>query len=78
MSADPAEIPTIVGLQLGREEVLPEHRLFEDLGAESGDFVAIVAIVEERYGIFIEEEELPAIRTVADLQRLARERSSGP
>ncbi len=75
MTVDPAEIEALIGLQLGREQVIPGDRLVEDLGAESGDFVTIIAVVEERYGIVIDEMELADIVTVGDLYQIVAART---
>ncbi len=75
MTVDPAEIEALIGLQLGREQVIPGDRLVEDLGAESGDFVTIIAVVEERYGIVIDEMELVDIVTVGDLYQIVAART---
>jgi len=77
MSSDTEEVRLddvvgIVAVQLGRREVSPDDLIIEDLGAESLDVVNIVAAVEDRYRIRIEEQELPDIRTVRDLHGCAR------
>lgn len=69
MTATLEEIQGMVGLQLGRRAVQAGDRIVEDLGAESVDVVNIIASVEDRYQIAIEEEELPEIVTVGDLHR---------
>ena len=61
------DVRRIVALQLGKKSVAAEDRIVEDLGAESIDVVNIIARVEEAYEITIEEDELPDIRTVAEL-----------
>ncbi len=66
------QIQTIIKLQLGLKEVEPEQRLVEELGAESADVVNIIATVEEKYDIFIPEDELIKIRTVTDLYNLVK------
>ena len=58
----------IVELQLGRKKVRLEDRFFEDLGAESVDMVNLVATIESRTGIFIHEEDIPDLKTIADLE----------
>jgi len=63
------EICQLVGLQLGQDEVRPEDELQADLGAESADVANLVAVLEDRYGVEIDEEELPDLVTVADLYR---------
>jgi acyl carrier protein len=62
------EIVSIVSMQLGQKHVLEEHRLIEDLGAESADIANIIATVEEKYQIFINEEMIAKIRSVKDIQ----------
>ncbi|MFC1936344.1 phosphopantetheine-binding protein [Chloroflexota bacterium] len=61
------DIISIVSLQLGAKKVSEEQRLVEDLGAESADIANIIAALEERYNIFINEEAIAKIRTVKDL-----------
>jgi acyl carrier protein len=43
-----------------------------DLGIDSLDGLRIVAAVEKRYGIVIEEAEIGRIRTMADIMGLVR------
>lgn len=57
----------LVALQLGRRSVAAGDRLVEDLGAESMDVLNVVASAEDRYGVAIDEGEVPELRTVADL-----------
>lgn len=64
------EIKTLIRLQLGLKDVQDEHHIVEDLGAESVDVMNIIAAVEEKYRVFIDEEELLHIHTVADLYNL--------
>lgn len=72
------DIASIVSMQLGRRMVSAEDRMVEDLGAESVDVVNIIARIEERYGVTIEEQDLPDLVTVRDLHRYAaRKREKG-
>ena len=57
-------------MQLGREEVGSDDRLIEDLGAESADLVNVLANLEDRYRIAIDEEDAAALCTVGDVERL--------
>ena len=70
------EIMLIISLQLGDKNVLAEHHLIEDLGAESADIANIIAVVEEKYHLFINEEMISKIRTVQDLHATIREQLS--
>jgi len=70
------EIVLIISLQLGEKNVLAEHHLIEDLGAESADIANIIAVVEEKYQLFINEEMISKIRTVQDLHVTIRDQLS--
>ena len=64
------EIRHVVALELGVKQVRAEDRLVDDLGVESMDFVAILAAIEDRWGIATGEVDLSPVRTVADLHGL--------
>jgi len=72
MATGISEINKTVGLILGRADVKPSDRLYEDLGAESVDVLNIIATIEEMYGIAIDDANLPSMRTIADLQDVVR------
>lgn len=78
MPVETNAVAAIVARQLGCGSVRQEDRLVEDLGAESMDIVNIVATLEERYRLQIDEAELPEIRTVADLADRAARGSGRP
>lgn len=61
------ELTQLVGAILGVAEVAPSDRLAEDLEAESIDVVNIVAAVEERYCVTLDDADLAEVHTVADL-----------
>ncbi len=64
------DVQHLIGLQLGRPTVNPEDRLYEDLGAESMDLVNLAVAIEDRFQVFIPEEDLADLRTVQDVYRL--------
>ena len=66
-----------MSIQLGRRKVEPEDRLIEDLGAESADLVNLAAAIDDCYGIYLDEEALAEVKTVADLERLVRAHDRG-
>ena len=72
------EVCELVAVQLGRRRVGAADRLVEDLGAESVDLVNVVATAEERWGVAIDEADLPDIRTPADLHRRIAGRLADP
>ena len=61
------DIRSLVRLQLGAAEVGADDHLASDLGAESADVVNLIAAVEDRYDLTIDEEEIADIETVRDL-----------
>jgi len=66
------DVRRMVAVQLGAGDVGPDDRLMEELGAESADVANLVAALEDRYGVVIDEEEIPELRTVRDLYERAR------
>jgi acyl carrier protein len=74
MSVTVEEIGKIIAVQLGVRKVSEADRIVEDLGAESADVVNIVAAVEDKYEITIDEEAVPDIVTVGDMVELVRNR----
>ncbi|RMF02912.1 MAG: acyl carrier protein [Chloroflexi bacterium] len=67
------QIKTITRLQLGLADISADAQLAAELGAESVDIVNIVAVIEEEFNVFIPEEELASIATVADLAALVQQ-----
>lgn len=79
MSTEPpsgSDVAEVVAVQLGIADVRRDDRLIEDLGAESADLVNLAAALGDRFGVFIGEEALAEVRTVADLERLVSRRRS--
>jgi acyl carrier protein len=69
MPVELGEVCRTVGLVLGRRDVKPEHRMVEDLGAESADILNIIVTLEKKYGVTIDETEMTGVATVQDLYR---------
>ena len=74
MSGIERQISELVAMHLGVPGVEPGDLLIEELGAESADLLNLVATLEDRYEIEIEEEEIPRLSTVADVHRLVEGR----
>jgi acyl carrier protein len=70
MTVSLSEICDLVGLQLGIRDVQGSDLILEELGAVSIDVINVVATIEERYGIEIDEADLAEVRRVADLHEL--------
>jgi len=64
-------IRSLVADQLGVDvaEVAPTATILEDLGADSLDVVELVMSLEDTFDIEVPDEEVEAMRTVADIQR---------
>ncbi len=62
------EVKKIIVEQLGvdEEEVKPEAKFIEDLGADSLDTVELVMAMEEKFGIDIPDSDAQKIITVQD------------
>ena len=60
------KVTGIIVEQLGvsADQVKPESKLIEDLGADSLDAVELVMAVEEEFGIEVPDEEAEKLRSV--------------
>jgi acyl carrier protein len=54
-------------LQVKAEQVTPEAKFIEDLGADSLDVVELVMALEEEFGNEIPDEEAEKLTTVGDV-----------
>ena len=63
-----ARVRSIIADQLGitEEEIKPESKFIEDLGADSLDIVELVMALEEEFGLEIPDEEADKLKTVGD------------
>ena len=63
-----ARVRAIIADQLGvsEEEIKPESRFIEDLGADSLDIVELVMAMEEEFETDIPDEDAEKIQTVQD------------
>ena len=60
----------LVATQLGVEtdEVVPEARMIDDLGADSLDVVELVMSLEEAFDITVPDEDVETLATIGDMQ----------
>ena len=54
-------------LPLNPEDIRPDSRIKEDLGADSLDVLQLLMALEEEKGIVIPDEVLPTLKTVGDI-----------
>lgn len=71
------KVRNIIAEQLGvkPEEVTPEAKFIDDLGADSLDTVELVMALEEEFGIEIPDEEAEKLVTVGDATRYVEEKA---
>ncbi len=63
------KVTEIIVEQLGvsADQVKPESKMIEDLGADSLDAVELVMAVEEEFGIEVPDEEAEKLISVSDI-----------
>ena len=68
MSAIADKVKKIIVDQLGvsEDQVTPEAKLIEDLGADSLDQVELIMALEEEFGADIPDEDAEKLQTVGD------------
>ena len=59
-----------------KETMTEETQLIRDLGADSLELIRLLMILEEDFGVYIDDEKVKEIRTVGDVAVFA-ERASG-
>jgi len=64
-------------IELPEDALAPDARLMEDLGADRLDLLQIVADLEREFAIRIEDHEVSALGTVADVTALIERRMVG-
>ena len=77
MSEIADKVKSIVVEQLGvaEDQVTPEAKFVEDLGADSLDQVELVMALEEVFGAEIPDEEAEKLTTVGDAIKFIEEKS---
>ena len=64
----PKIVPIIAEqLKIKPEEIKPDSKFIDDLGADSLDAVEIVMGIEERFNVEISDEEIDKIKIVKDI-----------
>jgi len=61
-------------LSVTEDQITPESRFIEDLGADSLDVVELIMAIEEKFGIEIPDEDAEKMRSVEDATNYIREK----
>lgn len=72
------KVKAIIVEQLGvkAEQVIPDAKFIEDLGADSLDTVELVMALEEEFGMEIPDEEAEKLQCVGDVIKYIQEHSN--
>ncbi len=62
-------------LSVNEEQITPEAKFIEDLGADSLDTVELVMAFEEEFGIEVPDEEAEKLQTVGDVIKYVQDAS---
>ena len=57
-------------LSISESEITPEKNFFNDLGADSLDFVELSMILEHEFNVKFTEDDTAKVKTVGDLYEL--------
>lgn len=57
-------------------EIGPKSLLIDDLGADSLDVVELCMAFEDEFGVHIEDEDLPGIRSILDVLAYVEEKKA--
>ena len=57
-------------LKISESEVAPEKHIFNDLGADSLDFVELSMLLEREFNVKFTEKDTANVKTVSDLYEL--------
>ena len=63
-------------LEVGVQQLTPEAKFIEDLGADSLDIVELVMALEEEFGLDIPDEDADKMKTVGDAMKYLQEHAS--
>jgi acyl carrier protein len=68
-------VKDIIVEQLGvkPEQVVPEAKFIEDLGADSLDTVELVMALEEEFGVEVPDEQAEKLQSVGDVMKYIEE-----
>lgn len=62
-----SQLKTLLKKNYNIEDIRTETNIKTDLGLTSFDFINLIALIEDTFGVEIEEEKYHSINTVGDL-----------
>ena len=65
-------------MKLEEKDITPEKHLFNDLGADSLDFVELSMMLEREFNVKFSEDEMANAKTVGDLYELIEKYTKKP
>ncbi|MBI3877801.1 MAG: acyl carrier protein [Verrucomicrobia bacterium] len=65
----------VENLSVKEDQVTPEAKFIEDLGADSLDTVELVMALEEEFGIEVPDEDAEKLQSVGDVIKYIEEKS---
>ena len=65
-------------LKISENEITPEKNFFNDLGADSLDFVELSMMLEREFNVKFSEDEMANAKTVGDLYELIEKYTKKP
>ena len=65
-------------MKLEEKEITPEKHLFNDLGADSLDFVELSMMLEREFNVKFSEDDMANVKTVGDLYELIEKYTKKP
>jgi len=57
-------------LNIPLENILPDSKIVQDLGADSLDIVELLMSLEEEFGITVSDEQAQHMITIADIEKV--------
>ena len=55
----------------------PDMDLVDELGVDSMDLATVALVLQDEYGVFIDEDDYPTLRTVRLIAQYLRSRTAG-
>lgn len=57
----------VAQLPISKEQIKPESKLIEDLGADSANIMILICDIEDEFGVQVDNDMLATVSTVDDI-----------